>query len=63
MPRTLSYDMTVRQDGDSWTIWGLGVERDGKVLCHLASKTRSRKQKNGCCPIQKHDWVKGTKRV
>ncbi|MFG0447431.1 hypothetical protein [Vibrio sp. YQ_11] len=24
--------MTVRQDGDSWTIWGLGVERDGKLL-------------------------------
>lgn len=63
MPRTLRYDMTVRQDGDSWTIWGLGVERDGKVLCHLASQTRFRKQKNGNNPIQRQDWVKGTKQI
>ncbi len=61
MARKLSYDMTIRKDGDVWTIWGLGVERDGKVLCHLASKTRFRKQRNGDVPIQEQDWVKGTK--
>ncbi|BDA63085.1 hypothetical protein FJD32_024310 (plasmid) [Shewanella sp. LC6] len=61
MARRLSYDMTVRKDGDIWTIWGLGVERDGKVFCHLASQTRFRKQRNGEVPIQQNDWVKGTK--
>ena len=61
MPRKLRYDMIVRQAGDSWVIWGLGVERNGKVMCHLASKTRFRKQRNGDVPIQRHDWVKGTK--
>lgn len=63
MPRTLRYDMTVRQDGDSWLIWGLGVERDGRVFCHLASKTQFVTQKNGRKPIQRHTWVKGTKQI
>ena len=47
----------IKHEGDTWKILGQGVSRDGKVLCHLASTTRFRQQKNGPCPIQMMDWI------
>lgn len=49
--------ITIEHDGDTWKIVGQGVSRDGKVLCHLASTTRFRQQKNGPYPIQMADWI------
>jgi len=59
MPRTLKYEMKVRQYGDTWRVCGIGVSKDGNTRCHLASTTRFRKQRNGDCPIQIQTWVKG----
>ncbi|AFV87735.1 hypothetical protein amad1_21508 (plasmid) [Alteromonas mediterranea DE1] len=59
MARTLRYDMKVRKNGDVWRILGLGVSKGNATLCHLASTTRFRAQRNGNNPIQQQDWVKG----
>jgi hypothetical protein len=59
MARLLKPDMTIRQDGDAWTIWGIGISREGHTWCHIASRTKSRKQHNGDRPIQKQLWIKG----
>lgn len=47
----------IKHEGDTWKILGQGASRDGKALCHLASTTRFRQQKNGPCPIQMMDWI------
>lgn len=49
--------MNIEHDGDTWTVLARGVERDGKVYCHLASTTRFRMQKNGPYPVQINDWI------
>lgn len=49
--------ITINHDGDTWRVVGIGTRRDGKVYCHLASTTRSRKQRNGNNPIQIADWI------
>ena len=59
MARALRNDMKIRKDGDVWRILGLGVSKGNETLCHLASTTRFKKQRNGDYPIQLHDWVKG----
>lgn len=49
---------TIKHDGDTWEVIGMGVERDGQVFCHLASTTRVQgHQKNGVNPAQINDWV------
>lgn len=48
---------TIKYDGDTWRVLSTGAERDGKIYAHLASMTRSRKQRNGENPIQICDWV------
>lgn len=57
--RTLSFDMKVRKNGDVWRIVGIGVSKEDKTFCHLASTTRFVKQRNGSRSIQMQDWVKG----
>ena len=48
----------INHDGDTWEVIGMGVEKDGKVFCHLASTTRIQgHQKNGANPSQINDWV------
>ena len=49
--------ITIQHDGDTWKILGEGASRDGKVLCHLASTTRGRHQRNGFYPIQMMEWI------
>lgn len=47
------------RDGDEWTVLGRGrvdIEA-GTQLCHLASNTRFRHQKNGRVPVQIMDWI------
>lgn len=53
---------TVSIDGETWRILGIGATKtddEGRelVLCHLASTTRFRQQRNGANPIQMCDWV------
>ena len=49
---------TIEHDGDTWRILAKGVTRaDGYTLCHLASTTRGRQQRNGFNPVQINDWV------
>lgn len=48
---------TIEHDGDTWRVLGKGAEREGKTLCHLASTTRGRQQKNGWSPVQMCDWI------
>lgn len=50
-------NITIKHDGDTWTIVAQGATRDGKVFCHLASTTRFRHQRNGKNPIQINDWI------
>ena len=50
-------DSTVTVDGDTWKVIAVGAVRDDSVYCHLASTTRSRKQRNGDNPIQACDFV------
>lgn len=48
----------LNHEGDQWRVIGIGATNDkGKTYVHLASMTRSRQQKNGCCPIQMGDWI------
>lgn len=47
----------INHDGDTWRILSIGTRRDGKAYCHLASTTRSRKQRNGENPVQMGDWI------
>jgi hypothetical protein len=49
--------LVIEHDNDTWEILGKGVELDGKVYCHLASKTRFRKQRNGAVPFQRGTWL------
>ena len=50
-------DSTVTVDGDTWKVIAVGAVRDDSVYCHLASTTRSRKQRNGDNPIQSCDFI------
>ncbi len=45
--------------GDTWTVVNVGNVEDGKVYCHLASKTRVlQTQKNGRVIMrQACDWI------
>lgn len=47
----------IEHEGDTWKILSEGASRDGKVMCHLASTTRERQQRNGRYPIQMCDWI------
>jgi hypothetical protein len=49
--------LTIKHDGDTYRVLGLGVVRDGMVYCHLASTTRGRQQRNGWMPLQGCDWI------
>ena len=51
--------LNIDHDGDHWWIMGCGYEDvvEGKIYCHLASKTRSRDQGNGPVPIQIQDYL------
>lgn len=53
----MSKENTIKHDGDTWRIVGLGAMRDGKIYCHLASTTRGVQQKTGWNPMQIGDWV------
>ena len=50
-------DQIIKHDGDTWRVLSVGAFLNGKVLCHLASTTRSTKQRNGFMPIQMNDWI------
>jgi len=43
---------TVVNDDELWRILGTGVYVEGHVLCHLASTTRTVRQRNGDRPLQ-----------
>lgn len=47
----------IKHDGDTWKILSEGTMRDGKIMCHLASTTRGRQQRNGWVPLQINDWI------
>lgn len=49
--------ITIKHNGDTWTIVGEGTVRDGMVFCHLASTTRGKQQRNGWYPLQICDWI------
>ena len=53
----MSEENTIKRDGDTWRIVGLGAMCDGKIYCHLASTTRGVQQKTGWNPMQIGDWV------
>jgi len=53
----LTTEATIEHDGDVWRVLGKGVKADGRTICHLASTTRFRAQRNGQVPIQINDWV------
>jgi len=48
---------TIEHEGDTWRILNTGAFRDGCVICHLASTTRYRKQRNGDNPIHMTDLI------
>lgn len=51
-------DTLIEHEGDTWLVSGKGIVRDdGMTLCHLVSRTRGRKQKNGRYPIQMMAYV------
>lgn len=50
-------DKIIVHMGDAWRVIGVGAQTGNNTFCHLASITRSRKQKNGSIPIQINDWV------
>lgn len=50
-------ERTITHDGDTWRVLSVGAFLNGKVFCHLASTTRSTKQRNGFMPIQINDWI------
>lgn len=56
--RAALYDRLVTLEGDTWRIIGVGtVTEDGaRVYLHLSSQTRSRRQRNGDCPVQRVDY-------
>lgn len=49
--------ITIQHDGDTWRILAEGAVRDDKIMCHLASTTRGRQQRNGWMPLQINDWI------
>jgi hypothetical protein len=53
----LAHGDTVRYDGDTWKVLGVGAKRAGETYLHLASTTRSVKQRNGQRPIQVGAWI------
>jgi len=55
--KTMLLGKVVSIDGDTWKILGVGVRKDDKVFCHLASMTRGRQQRNGWYPLQQCDFV------
>jgi hypothetical protein len=49
---------TIRYYGDTWRILATGTTKEsGAVYCHLASTTRSHKQRNGSVPVQMEDYI------
>lgn len=44
-------------DGDTWRILNTGAYTDGAVICHLASTTQFRQQRNGAVPVQRQEAV------
>ena len=50
------HDQLITAHNDVWRVVGIGVERDGATLLHLASTTRSRQQRNGAVPVQTTGW-------
>ena len=53
---TFQHDHIITTRGDTWRVVGIGIERDGATLLHLASATRSRQQRNGGVPVQTTGW-------
>lgn len=52
----------VRHEGDTWKVLGRGAKQKGGLrLCHLASTTQFRKQRNGLVPIQMVDAIDESK--
>lgn len=50
-------DPTLDLHGDTWRILGTGAYADGAVICHLASTSQFRQQRNGAVPVQRQDAV------
>lgn len=50
-------DQILKFEGKTYRVLGRGIERCGKVYCHLASVTETRQQKNGAVPRQIGEWV------
>lgn len=42
----------IKIEGDTWRILSVGMQFDSTVMCHMASTTRFRDQRNGKSPIQ-----------
>lgn len=53
----MTMETKIKLDGDTWRVLSMGVERDGKTFCHLASTTRGQWQRNGFHPTQICDWI------
>ena len=47
----------IELDNDTWEVIGVGVEAEGKIYVHLASKTRGKQNKNGFYPAQRCCFV------
>lgn len=43
--------------GHVWKVQGVGAQRNGSTICHLAHTSKGRQQKNGWVPVQIEDWV------
>lgn len=50
-------DPTLDLHGDTWRILGTGAYADGAVICHLASTTQFRQQRNGAVPVQRQEAI------
>lgn len=50
-------DPTLDLHGDTWRILGTGAYADGAVICHLASTSQFRQQRNGAVPVQRQEAV------
>jgi len=57
LPRNYEDLPIVELDGEKWRVLGVGIERPVMCLCHLASVSRVRQQRNGAMPVQRLGWI------
>lgn len=50
-------ELIIQHDGEEWRVINVGAKDGDRLLCHLASTTRGRHQRNGWSPAQIGDWI------